>query len=41
VLPHEGERDRIIARLEASGRRADADGIVRDPSGNGLRLTVA
>jgi hypothetical protein len=40
-LPDEGERARLAARLETSGRRADDDGIVRDPSGNGLRLTVA
>ncbi len=44
LLPDTGERDRVIARLEAAGHPAaeSADGpTVRDPSGNALVLAAA
>jgi catechol 2,3-dioxygenase len=44
VLPHAAERDRVVARLTASGRAVDDAGdapLVHDPSGIALRLDVA
>ena len=44
VLPNEGERNRLLARVEQHGRAVQerADGpVVVDPSGNTLLLTVA
>jgi catechol 2,3-dioxygenase len=35
VLPDAAERDRVLARIEASGRPVD-DATVRDPSGNAI-----
>jgi catechol 2,3-dioxygenase len=43
VLPDEGERDRVLERLEATGQSAQPDTtglMIRDPSGNRLALTV-
>ena len=43
MLPDDGERDRVLERLEASGQSAqpEATGLmIRDPSGNRLALTV-
>jgi len=37
VLPDEGERDRVLARVDAAGTAVEGD-IVRDPSGNALEL---
>jgi catechol 2,3-dioxygenase len=39
LVPDADERDRVLARVAASGTPAD-DGTVRDPSGNTLRLQV-
>jgi len=43
VLPEAAERDRVVARVEASGSavEGDSDPLVRDPSGNALLLAVA
>jgi catechol 2,3-dioxygenase len=44
VLPDEAERERVLARLRAAGVKVEesvAGPLVRDPSGNGLRLVVA
>ena len=44
LLPNEGERDRVLERLEGSGQAAqdDAGGmLIHDPSGNALVLGVA
>jgi catechol 2,3-dioxygenase len=44
VLPDEGERERVLGRLEASGQapQHDATGhVIRDPSGNALALAIA
>ena len=43
LLPDEGERDRVLERLEAAGQSAQPDAsslTIRDPSGNRLALTV-
>ena len=42
VLPDEGERDRVLERLEAAGQSAEHDAtalMIRDPSGNRVALT--
>jgi catechol 2,3-dioxygenase len=44
LLPHAGERERVLRRVEQAGQRIDeaADGpLVVDPSGNTLLLTVS
>lgn len=44
VLPDDSERDRVLVRLERTGRQTreeDGDTVVLDPSGNALRLAVA
>jgi catechol 2,3-dioxygenase len=44
VLPDEAERERVLARLAEAGHKpeeTDAGPLVRDPSGNGLALTLA
>jgi catechol 2,3-dioxygenase len=44
VLPSEGERERVVARVIDAGQKAEAiDGglIVRDPSGTALAMTVS
>jgi catechol 2,3-dioxygenase len=43
VLPDDGERDRVLARLEEAGHRVSEEGgapLVRDPSGNALALVT-
>jgi catechol 2,3-dioxygenase len=43
VLPDEGERDRVLERLETAGQSAEQDAtalMIRDPSGNRVALTV-
>ncbi len=44
VLPDEGERERVLERLEAGGQVPQHDGrglVIGDPAGNALALAIA
>jgi hypothetical protein len=40
-MPDAAARDEVLGRVAAAGIAVEDDGLVRDPSGNALRLETA